>query len=232
MWIKICGNANLDDAQMAAQLGADAVGFVFAPSVRQVTPAAVALITPHLPAGIERVGVFPAVADDEAGADQIVRAAQQAGLTAVQLHGAVSLPLLQRLRHLLDGQIKIIQTVHWQVDANPGNGASVLHQLSEIASQGIVERILIDSKVGLATGGTGISFDWDAARSVFASTTGELRLIVAGGLRPDNVTEAISRLNPWGVDVSSGVEAVPGRKSPEKLAAFISNARNSKNSAG
>jgi phosphoribosylanthranilate isomerase len=232
MWIKICGNTNLDDAQMAAQLGADAVGFVFAPSVRQVKPADVALITPHLPAGTERVGVFPAAADDDTAAKEIVRAAQQAGLTAVQLHGAVSLTLLQRLHDLLKGQIQIVQTVHWQVDANAGSGASVSHQLSEIAAQGIAERVLIDSKVGLATGGTGISFDWDAARSVFASTTGELRLIVAGGLRPNNVSEAIRRLNPWGVDVSSGVEAAPGRKSPEKLAAFISNARNSKNSAG
>jgi phosphoribosylanthranilate isomerase len=231
MWIKICGNTNLDDAQMAAALGADAVGFVFAPSVRRVTPAEVALITPHLPATIERIGVFPAVTPDDAGAEEIARAAQQAGLTAMQLHGGVSLPLLQRLHELLAGRIKIVQTVHWLVNAATDNGASVSHQLNEISEQGIAERVLIDSKVGLATGGTGISFDWDAARSVFAHPAGELRLIVAGGLRPDNVAEAIRRLNPWGVDVSSGVEAMPGRKSPEKLAAFISNARKAKNSA-
>jgi len=150
----------------------------------------------------------------------------------VQLHGGVSLTLLQRLHQLFQGQIKIVQTVHWQVDADADQPASVSHQLRNLSEQGIVERVLIDSKVALATGGTGISFDWDAARSVFENTEGELRLILAGGLRPDNVTEAIRRLNPWGVDVSSGVEAVPGRKSPEKLAAFISNARNSKNSAG
>jgi phosphoribosylanthranilate isomerase len=231
MWIKICGNTNLDDAQMAAELGADAVGFVFAPSVRQVTPAEVALITPHLPASIERVGVFPEVTADDAGAEEIARAAQQAGLTAVQLHGGVSLPLLKRLHQLLAGRIQIVQTVHWQVNADTDNGASISHQLSEISEQGLAGRVLIDSKVGQATGGTGIPFDWDAARSVFAHPAGELRLIVAGGLRPDNVTEAIRRLDPWGVDVSSGVEAMPRRKSPEKLAAFISNARKAKNSA-
>jgi phosphoribosylanthranilate isomerase len=231
MWIKICGNTNLGDAQMAAQLGADAVGFVFAPSVRQVTPAEVALITPHLPANIERVGVFPAVTDDDAGAEEIARAAQQAGLTAVQLHGGVSLPLLQRLHQLLAGRIQIVQTVHWQVNADTDNSASVSHQLSEISGQGIAERVLIDSKVGLVTGGTGVSFDWDTARAVFTQPACELRLIVAGGLRPDNVTEAIRRLDPWGVDVSSGVEAMPGRKSPEKIAALISNARKAKNSA-
>jgi phosphoribosylanthranilate isomerase len=225
MWIKICGNTNLDDAQMAAHLGADAVGFVFAPSVRQVTSAEVALITPHLPANIERVGIFPAATADDAGAEEIARAAQQAGLTAVQLHGGVSLPLLQRLHQLLAGRIQIVQTVHWQVNGATDNGASVSHQLSEISEQGIAERVLIDSKVGLATGGTGVSFDWDAARSIFTHPIGELRLIVAGGLRPDNVAEAIRRLDPWGVDVSSGVEAMPRHKSPEKLAAFISNAR-------
>jgi phosphoribosylanthranilate isomerase len=227
MWIKICGNTNLDDAQMAAQSGANAVGFVFAPSVRQVTPAAVALIAPHLPANIERVGVFPAVAE-ETGAEEIFHAAEQAGLTAVQLHGGVSLKLLQRLHHLFEGRIKIVQTVHWQVDADADHGTAVSRQLSQITEQGIAERVLIDSKVGLATGGTGISFDWDAARSVFATTADELSLIVAGGLRADNVAEAIHRLNPWGVDVSSGVEAAPGRKSSEKVAAFISNARNAK----
>jgi phosphoribosylanthranilate isomerase len=92
-----------------------------------------------------------------------------------------------------------------------------------------VDHVLIDSKVGtLATGGTGISFDWDAARTTLAEAAPELKLVVAGGLRSENVAEAIQRLNPWGVDVASGVESVPGRKSPEKLAAFIKKARESK----
>ena len=227
MWIKICANTNLEDAQLAAQLGADAVGFVFAPSSRQVTPQQVARITPHLPPHVERIGVFPALS-----ADEIAQHARQSGLTGVQLHGGVNLALLQRLQQLLDGKIKIIQTVHWHL--NP-EGAStpisqkasqqVSQQLREIATQAIAHRVLIDSKVGDATGGTGISFDWNAARAVLTNAGEQLNVIVAGGLRPDNVAEAIRRLAPWGVDVASGVEETPGRKSPEKLAAFIKSAR-------
>jgi phosphoribosylanthranilate isomerase len=222
MWIKICANTNLADAQLAAELGADAVGFVFAPSKRQVTIAEVAHITPHLPAHVERVGVFPALP-----ADEIAEQAQQAGLTAIQLHGGVNLALLQRLNELFQGRIKIIQTVHWQIDADDTSAAAVSQQLREIAGEGITQRVLIDSKIGNATGGTGIPFDWSAAQAVFANTGDGLNLIVAGGLRPDNVAEAIHGLAPWGVDVASGVEESPGSKSPEKLAAFIKNARNS-----
>jgi phosphoribosylanthranilate isomerase len=84
MWIKICANTNLEDAKLAAELGADALGFVFAPSPRRVTSAEVAKITPHLPSAVERVGVFHAV-----DAYEIARAAHEAGLTAVQLHSGV-----------------------------------------------------------------------------------------------------------------------------------------------
>jgi phosphoribosylanthranilate isomerase len=220
MWIKICANTNLADAQLAADLGADAVGFVFAPSTRQITAAEVARITPHLPPHVERIGVFPALP-----AEEIVQQAQQSGLTAVQLHGGVNLALLQRLQELFQGQIKIIQTVHWQIDADGTSAIAVGQQLREIAKQGIVQRVLIDSKLGNATGGTGVSFNWTAARAVFTDASEGLNLIVAGGLRPDNVAEAIHGLAPWGVDVASGVEATPGRKSREKLAAFIKNAR-------
>ena len=120
MWIKICANTNLEDAQLAAQLGADAVGFVFPPSKRQVTPEQVAKITPHLSLHVERIGVFPALP-----AEAIAQQAHQAGLTAVQLHGGVNLALLQRLHQLFDGKVKIIQTVHWQIDAERPSIATV-----------------------------------------------------------------------------------------------------------
>jgi len=220
MWIKICANTNLDDAQLAAELGADAAGFVFAPSPRQVTAAEVARITPHLPEGIECVGVFPALQ-----AQQIAGIAQECGLTTVQLHGGVNLELVRQLDEIFNGQVKLIQTVHWQVDAE--NAAVVAEQLRQIDADGLVGRVLIDAKVGPELGGTGVSFDWDAARATFAEAGTGLKLIVAGGLRADNVADAIRRLNPWGVDVASGVEQSPGRKSPEKLAAFIRAARNS-----
>jgi phosphoribosylanthranilate isomerase len=221
MWIKICANTNLDDAQLAAELGADAVGFVFAPSVRRVTSAQVARITPYLPRRVERVGVFPALA-----AAEIANAVEEAGLSAVQLHGGVRIALLKQLHKIFDGRVKLIQTVHWQVDAD-ANAAVVARQLREIAAEGLTDRVLIDSKVGSATGGTGISFDWNAARTTLVEAGTGLKLIVAGGLRQENVADAIRRLNPWGVDVASGVEESPGHKSPEKLSAFIRAARSS-----
>src|ERR1017187_5258554 len=92
MWVKICGNTNLEDAAHAARLGADAVGFVFAASKRQVTAAQVGAITPHLPFGVERVGVFYSHEPEE-----IARVVSDAGLTAVQLHGGLDEPLLERL---------------------------------------------------------------------------------------------------------------------------------------
>jgi phosphoribosylanthranilate isomerase len=223
MWIKICGNTNLEDAKLAADLGADALGFVFAPSVRRVTSADVAKITPHLPANVERVGVFQSL-----DAYEIARASHEAGLTAVQLHSGVDFALLQRLHKLFAGQVSLIQTVHWQLDAGGANAVIVAGQLRRLAADGLVDRVLIDSKVGAATGGTGVSFDWDAARDTLTDAAPELKLIVAGGLRSENVAEAIQRLNPWGVDVASGVESAPGRKSSEKLTAFIRKARESK----
>jgi phosphoribosylanthranilate isomerase len=221
MWIKICANTNLDDAQLAAELGADAVGFVFAPSMRRVTAAEVARITPHLPESVERVGVFPALA-----AEEIAQAAEVAGLSAVQLHGGVNLPLLRQLHNIFGGRVKLIQTVHWHVDADGGSAAAVAQDLQRVAAEGLVDRVLLDSSVGSATGGTGVSFDWNGARSTLAEFTAGLKLIVAGGLRQDNVAEAIRCLNPWGVDVASGVEEAPGKKSPERLDAFIRAARN------
>jgi phosphoribosylanthranilate isomerase len=222
MWIKICANTNLEDALLAAELGADAVGFVFAPSSRQVTAAQVSEITPHLPEGLECVGVFPALK-----AEEIANAAQESGLNTVQLHGGVSLELIRQLDEIFNGQVRLIQTVHWDLDAGDVSGTLLAQQLKQIAAEGLVNRVLIDSKVGAATGGTGVPFDWNAARTAVAEAGAGLKLIVAGGLRSDNVADAILHLSPWGVDVATGVEEKPGRKSREKLAAFINAARNS-----
>jgi phosphoribosylanthranilate isomerase len=226
MWIKICANTNIEDAQLAAELGADAVGFVFAPSPRQVTAADVSRITPHLPEGVECVGVFHTLE-----AQQIAAVAQECGLNTVQLHGGVSLDLIRQLDEIFNGQVKLIQTVHWQVDADAASAAVasatvIAEQLRQIDADGVIGRALIDAKVGPDLGGTGVSFDWDAARATLAEAGAGLKLIVAGGLRAENVGDAIRRLDPWGVDVASGVEQSPGRKSPEKLAAFIRAARN------
>jgi phosphoribosylanthranilate isomerase len=223
MWIKICANTNLNDAQLAAELGADAVGFVFAPSKRQVTAAQVASITPHLPRTMDLVGVF-----STQDANEIADIAQQAGLTAIQLHGGSNPALAEELQRRFEGRLGLIQTIHWQVDADGSSAAAVGRQLAELNANGVIDRVLIDSKVGHATGGTGTTFNWDEARAVLAESTGRLKLIVAGGLRPENVADAIHGLDPWGVDVASGVEAEPGKKDPQRLAAFIRNARESK----
>ncbi len=219
MWIKICANTNLEDAQLASELGANAVGFVFAPSARRVTADQVAEITAHLPDDVERVGVFPALT-----ADEIVRVVDHAGLNAVQLHGGVDLALLRELREIFDGRVKLIQTLHWVVGVD-GAGEEIARQLREVAASGLADRVLIDSKIGEVSGGSGVSFDWKAARVTLAEAAGGLKVIVAGGLREENVAEAIARLNPWGVDVASGVEVVPGKKSAERLAGFIRAAR-------
>jgi phosphoribosylanthranilate isomerase len=219
MWVKICGNTNLEDAALAVELGADAVGFVFAASPRRVTLEQVAAITRHLPAGAERVGVF-----DDHDPESIAGVALAAGLTAVQLHGGFDEELLQRLGRRLAGGIRIIQTLHWPVGQESA-AAWIGGQVERILGLGITGRVLIDSKVGAAGGGTGVAFDWTAAREVLPSATNGVQLILAGGLRPDNVSQAIGQLRPWGVDVSSGVEAAPGRKDPERLRHFIENAR-------
>ncbi len=207
---------------MAADLGADAVGFVFAPSPRQVTIAQVAAITPHLPGGLERVGVFAGSAPQ--GLERIAHAAEQSGLTAIQLHGAVELSFADALQQRLGPAYTIIQTAHWRLDHNDASEARVATQLSELAAHGSSYRILIDAKVGSSSGGLGVSFDWHRAKTVLTSQP-SLRIIVAGGLQPDNVAGAIAQLRPYGVDVASGVEQSPGRKDPEKVRRFIRAAR-------
>jgi phosphoribosylanthranilate isomerase len=231
MWVKICGNTNLEDAAHAAEAGADAVGFVFAASKRQVTAAQVASITRHLPATVERVGVF-----DTHDAKEIVTIAAEAGLSAVQLHGGFDEILLRELAPALaDSGVNIVQTLHWVTSPisprgvgerfAPSSTNEVFIQLARIVALGVVNRVLIDSKVGAASGGMGIAYDWSAAQAVFAAVPSGLGLIVAGGLNPGNVTAAIGELRPWGVDVSSGVEKSPGRKDPVLVAAFVKNAR-------
>jgi phosphoribosylanthranilate isomerase len=223
MWVKICGNTNLEDAARAAELGADAVGFVFAESKRQVTAVEVAAITSRLPDGVERVGVF-----DSRDAEEIAGVAAEAGLTAVQLHGGLDEGLVGRLAGIFEerfaGRVRIIQTLHW-VAGEDGSAERLAEEVRRVGALGVVDRVLIDSKVGSAGGGTGVAFDWTAARAVFAAAPNRLRLIVAGGLRAENVAEAIAELRPWGVDVSSGVEAAPGRKDHARVAAFIASAK-------
>ena len=219
MWVKICANTCVEDALKAAELGADAVGFVFAPSKRRVTPEQVGLITRELPGTVERVGVFGAISVEE-----IALAVEEAGLDAVQLHGGLDLDFADRLGRRLGPGISIIETMHWSVDQDAASSARVFMQMAEVAAHPAKYRVLVDAKVAGESGGTGKTFHWNKARSVLTSQP-ELRVIVAGGLDPENVADAIKVLMPWGVDVASGVEREPGRKDFDKLKRFIENAR-------
>jgi phosphoribosylanthranilate isomerase len=222
LWIKICANTTLDDALLAADLGADAVGFVFAPSKRQVTSAQVAAIAPRLPSQVERVGVFTGSTSGDL--TLIAQAAEQSGITAIQLHGGIDSLFVERLRHRLGPAFSIIQSAHWTIHENDASAQRLTPQLAELAVAHSPDRLLLDAKLGAASGGLGLAFDWSCAQPSLA-TQPQLRIIVAGGLRPDNVAQAIAQLKPYGVDVASGVEQSPGKKDPAKLKAFIQAAR-------
>lgn len=213
LWVKICANTSLTDALLAADAGADAVGFVFAPSPRQVTVQQVAAITPSLPSSLEKIGLFV-----DSTFEGIEAAVKTCGLTGVQLHfeGGKDLPV--KLRTRFGQALRILHVVHYTPGAS--------QKAAALAGAEAVDAILVDSRTPTAIGGTGIPFDWDDAASLFRSTG--KKMIAAGGLNPSNVGEAISKLQPWGVDVASGVEASPGRKDPQKVRQFIKNARKAK----
>jgi phosphoribosylanthranilate isomerase len=215
MWIKICANTNLEDARLAAELGADAVGFVFAPSARQVTAAQVAAIVPHLPEGVEKIGVFSST-----DAEEISEIVRITGLTGVQLHGGYDLQFARKLDEAFDGEITIIQVLHWVLGEDEKSAIEITAKLKEISAKSVIRRVLIDTKASGASGGTGLSFEWTAARATLNSQP-QINSIAAGGLHPGNVAKAIQELKPWGVDVASGVEASKGRKDPQKLKEFI-----------
>lgn len=211
MWIKICGNTNLEDARFAAECGADALGFVFALSPRQVESDQVRQITQELPSQVEKYGVFA-----DAPFDEIVSTVEACHLTGIQLHRSSDELLPYRLRRHFAGRIAIVQVLNYKAN-------DFERQLGEINASG--DPVLVDSFTAKAVGGTGTSFNWSEARNSILRTAPNLRLIAAGGLAPENVKQAIEILQPWGVDVVSGVESKPGKKDPIRVQAFIKQAQ-------
>lgn len=197
MFVKICGITNEDDALFAVAMGADAVGFVFAPSTRQIAAQHAYDITRRLPPEILTVGVFR---DELPG--RVIEVAHKAGVKAVQLHG----------RETPEQTAEVAGSIRWVIKAFSATSP----QLAKADRYG-TDLILVDAP----TPGSGKVFDWGLADEAPEG----LRLILAGGLDPDNVADAIAAVEPWGVDVSSGVEAAPGRKDPTKVRRFIANAR-------
>ncbi len=198
MLIKICGTTSEEDAFLAVAVGANAIGFIFAPSPRQVNPQQVADIVKRLPREeVLTVGVFR----NEA-ARRVVEIVYAAGLQAAQLHGRESAEETRWVR----------QRVPMVIKAFPGGDVRV----GRAADYG-ADAILLDA----ANPGSGEVFDWTLAGDL---PEGQ-RLVVAGGLDAGNVATAITRLRPWGVDVISGVEASPGVKDPMKMKAFVAAAK-------
>jgi phosphoribosylanthranilate isomerase len=222
MWIKLCANTNLEDSLLCVDAGADALGFILAESARRVTAEQVGAITSHLPASVEKIGVF--YTNDF---DEITQAMKVAGLTGAQLHGGYDPALVERLRkHLGDSgdRISILQTMHWRTGVSAAEQAEIFAKTAAaIDAQGMVSALLVDSKTSTASGGTGVAFSWEDSASVLHTV--RTRVVVAGGLRPENVAEAIRILHPWGVDVASSVEAAKGKKDAAKVRAFVKNAK-------
>jgi len=201
--VKVCGITNQEDAVAAVAAGADALGFVFWPSSpRAISPAAAAEIARELPSSVARVGVFV-----DAEPEELARAADLVGLDLLQLLGPETPEAFARLPR---PALKVMRV------------AAGFRAEEALAFSATSAGILFDTYRREAPGGTGVSFDWGLARGLREQLP---FLVLAGGLTPENVAQAIDAVRPHAVDVSSGVEASPGRKDVAKLQAFVGAAR-------
>jgi phosphoribosylanthranilate isomerase len=199
--VKICGLTRVEDAELAVQLGADALGFVlWRGSPRAIAPETVRDIVRHLPPLPVRVGVFV-----NAPPDEVARAAEIAALDAVQLHGDET---LGDYEHLIP---RLIKSVH--VTDGAGFDAAMRLPSSVVP--------IVDAFDPVRHGGTGHIVDWTGA----ARLARQRPLMLAGGLNAENVAQAILQVRPWAVDVSSGVERSAGVKSPDRMRAFFARVR-------
>jgi len=201
--IKFCGLTRSEDAQMAVSLGAAYVGVIFAGGPRAVTAERAREILANIPRKVRAVGVF-------AGQDaaEIQRVVDVAGLDVVQLHGEATEARIAELRATINAEI-------WPVVRVSGPLPEELEALIDVS-----DGLLLDAYSPKGLGGTGVSFDWDAVAADLQMIRGEQPIILAGGLRPENVAEAIAALSPDIVDVSSGVESAPGIKDHDRMRAF------------
>ena len=195
--IKICGITNKEDALAAAHLGADALGFVFAPSPRRILAESAREIIKALPPFVKTVGVF---ADEDP--ERVSSIAAMCGLDLLQLHGSESVDYCSSFDR------RVIKAVRLQ-------SRDELKNLSKYVN--VVDALLLDTYLPNKLGGTGITFDWKLA----AEARRYGRIILAGGLNPENVAAAISMVKPYAVDASSGLEKSPGVKDHEKMTQFM-----------
>ena len=198
-WIKICGLTNIEDALNAASLGADALGFIFAPSPRKVDPATVRGIVRSLPASLLKVGVFLNQALSE-----VRETAAYCHLDGLQFHGEESPEYCQKFSQ------RVIKTIRIK-------GVESLEDMVRFRNVWI----LLDTYNPLKGGGTGIQFPCEIA----LKAREDVDFILSGGLNPSNVGEAIKKVRPMGVDVCSGVETTPGKKDLSKMGEFVKEVR-------
>ena len=235
-WVKICGITNLEDAQTAVEAGADALGFVFyEKSPRNVAPETARTIISEIPAHIEKIGVF--VGNDPNSLHELARSV---GLTGSQCQFAPHLgsendAIVPDFNCFPNGfKSYTSMPAKWFIESEEFANRFI----SRAAQAGIMQTretgdtfldcfgtIFLDSGTLQQPGGTGVAFDWQKAAPTVHRMKQLIRVVIAGGLNPANVTELIHTLEPWGVDVSSGVEAKPGSKDPEKVRSFITAVR-------
>jgi phosphoribosylanthranilate isomerase len=214
-WVKICGMTNLDDALVAVDAGADAVGFVFyEKSPRCVTVERAREIVEKLPKEVEKVGVF---AGDSVA--QAVDVGAHLDLDALQVYPLSCDPNGDQKRSSVrnSGKSRKIYLA-FPITQFVGEEAVTIDVKDQ---DDTLAGLLLDSGSGRQPGGTGAVFDWNRAAPIVAQLSRTQNVVIAGGLTPQNVSDAITILWPWGVDVVSGVEATPGKKDPQKVRAFV-----------
>jgi phosphoribosylanthranilate isomerase len=204
--IKICGITGREDALLAVELGADALGFIFTDSPRRVTPEEAGAIIDVLPPPVCKIGVFLDQQEEE-----VKSIADSCGLDGLQFHGRETPAYCKKFTQ------KVIKAFR-------------IRNVADLKALSLYEAdaFLLDSYHESLPGGTGKTFDWNLA--VEAKRYG--KIILSGGLNPENVFSAVQQVGPYAVDVSSGVETSPGRKDPARLKAFIGEVRRAEGAAG
>jgi phosphoribosylanthranilate isomerase len=229
-WVKICGITNLEDALTAVDAGADAVGFVFyEKSSRKIDSAAAQEIVSQLPEHVEKVGVF-------AGSSirQAVDIGRRAGFNALQLYGMTDPDRTSgRDASNVATDTRGLKTyLALPMSVFLGEGSANLAGFTHDRPAGMFDTLVLDSGNAERPGGTGTPFNWHEAANAVETLSRHQNVVIAGGLSPNNVGEALRILKPFGVDVSSGVEASPGKKDAGKVRAFVKAVRNSDRNMG
>lgn len=202
VFVKVCGITGPEDAHLAAESGADAIGLLFAESPRRVSVERAREISAALPPEVARVGVFVNASDKE-----VLRTAREAGLDYAQLHGDETPDTVAAVR---EGGVKVVKALRVR-------DADSLARMDGYAA----DLYLLDSFSAKARGGTGERFDWALAEAL----KGCDNILISGGITPDNVREALEFFEPHGVDASSSLESAPGEKDADRVRRFVGAAK-------